>query len=672
MSTTNSSSRTASSRCPQCNLRPQETGRNLVVCIDGTSNKFGQNNTNVVKLFAKIDLETAHPEQRAYYSSGIGTRPTSINIVDSMKRAVSDKLDMAVAWNMEEIVKDAYGWLARMYGEGDQIYLFGFSRGAYQVRVLAGMIYEVGLIRTPTEKQIGTAYDHYKSIRSGKPKTKQIAREFKDTFSRKGLGVHFVGVWDTVSSVGLVRGDVFLSTSASASHACHFRHALGLDECRVKFMPEYFHEMNSPTAPTDNKSKGIAISSDQKPKGIATSPHVQVEHVTTSVGERGAPTGNDNGSEGRKATEIKEVWFAGSHSDVGGKNRPGIPYQAGNASLLWMRREAAASGLQLQPTDIVWVPGDIDFGISDSMGLGWGIIECLPVKHQVSFSGVRDDAWCWHRGQPRRIIPGQKVHASVLYANAYRPSATRGEGFEVPIVRSEVEELDDRLWETGLFDDTAAQELVTYLGNPQGVAPIYLDRLLFMLRFKEGKQCLKKVPDWRGRFEDIIHDPKCSSLVRLVTIVAYYEACNHPFTNTRNLPQKVFDDARGCLTDILSKHKHRDGPRVLALLRPLTKYPDLRTRILTEDVLNRLAELLDTIDTRSRGNFGHAMDGLSCLLEFGALVIIVHLATHSSRVRGDPGYFRQYAQDQTPWFHRVQTFSDIESEQQVLVLCSGL
>lgn len=66
------------------------------------------------------------------------------------------------------------------------------------------------------------------------------------------------------------------------------------------------------------------------------------------------------------------------------------------------------------------------------------------------------------------------------------------------------------------------------------------------------------------------------------------------------------------------------------------------------------------------------MDGLSCLLEFGALVIIVHLATHSSRVRGDPGYFRQYAQDQTPWFHRVQTFSDIESEQQVLVLCSGL
>ena len=109
-----------------------------------------------------------------------------------------------------------------------------------------------------------------------------------------------------------------------------------------------------------------------------------------------------------------------------------------------------------------------------------GKICCIFVDRDTDLSFAS-----WHRGQPRRIIPGQKVHASVLYANAYRPSATRGEGFEVPIVRSEVEELDDRLWETGLFDDTAAQELVTYLGNPQGVAPIYLDRLLFMLRFSK-------------------------------------------------------------------------------------------------------------------------------------------------------------------------------------------
>ena len=90
-----------------------------------------------------------------------------------------------------------------------------------------------------------------------------------------------------------------------------------------------------------------------------------------------------------------------------------------------------------------------------------------------------------HQLQPRRIIPGQKVHASVLYANAYKPQARLGEGFDIPIIHSGPEdaELDDQFWEAGLFDNTAAQELLTYLSNPQGVAPIFLDRLLFMLRF---------------------------------------------------------------------------------------------------------------------------------------------------------------------------------------------
>jgi len=73
----------------------------------------------------------------------------------------------------------------------------------------------------------------------------------------------------------------------------------------------------------------------------------------------------------------------------------------------------------------------------------------------------------WHRLQPRRIIPGQKVHASILYANTYKPRATLGEGFDIPTIHTGLEdaELDHQNWETGLFDDTAAQELVTYLGS---------------------------------------------------------------------------------------------------------------------------------------------------------------------------------------------------------------
>ncbi|KAH7889111.1 hypothetical protein F5I97DRAFT_1804244, partial [Phlebopus sp. FC_14] len=350
-----------SSNVSTCKCTGKANSRNLVVCIDGTSNKFGQNNTNIVKLFADIDLEDE--KQLAYYTSGIGTGPKTLHFWSRMERAVSDKFDMAIAWNMEEIVKDAYGWLARMYREGDRIFLFGFSRGAYQVRVLAGMIHEVGLIRTPTEKQIGTAYDHYETIRSGKPKTREIAREFKKTFSWRNLKVHFVGVWDTVSSVGLIRGDVFLSTSSSAAHACHFRHALALDERRVKFMPEYFHEVNV----------GVHERNDQP--------------------------------------DIKEVWFAGSHSDVY------VAFQAGNVSLLWMREEAVGKGLRLKPTDVVWMPDDLDFGTSNSMSRVWKFVEWFPIKHQVSYTGAGESARRWaslHRNQPRRIIPGQKIHASVL------------------------------------------------------------------------------------------------------------------------------------------------------------------------------------------------------------------------------------------------------------------
>ena len=103
---------------------------------------------------------------------------------------------------------------------------------------------------------------------------------------------------DTVSSVGLVKGDVFLSTSASAAHACHFRHGLALDELRVKFMPEYFHEMNSQKGESnDNISNYIVQKTDVS--DTDRSPSRASENSKTTI-----------------TSDIKEVWFAGSHSDV--------------------------------------------------------------------------------------------------------------------------------------------------------------------------------------------------------------------------------------------------------------------------------------------------------------------------------------------------------------------
>ena len=91
-----------------------------------------------------------------------------------------------------------------------------------------------------------------------------------------------------------------------------------------------------------------------------------------------------------------------------------------------------------------------------------------------------------HQLQPRRIIPGQKVHVSILHANAYYPRASLGDGFDIPMVHSGPDaELDSQIWETGLFDNTAARQLIDELSDQKGVAPIYLNRLLFMLRFSE-------------------------------------------------------------------------------------------------------------------------------------------------------------------------------------------
>ncbi|KAG8214237.1 hypothetical protein J3R82DRAFT_11045 [Butyriboletus roseoflavus] len=431
-----------------------------------------------------------------------------------------------------------------------------------------------------------------------------------------------ISVRDTVSSVGLIRGAVFLP---SAADGCYFRHALALDELRVKFMPEYAHEMNSQT--NKGKSKYIVPSPD-------------AERAATSASDDGS---SFSAAKYNRTADIKEVWFAGTHSDVGGVNRSRKPHQAGHISLLWMRREAAACGLVLLSTDMVWVPDDLDFGIRNSMTPAWRAIEYMPIKHQVSFSGRCNDARRLHRLQPRRVIPGQKVHASILFANAYRPQATLGEGFDIPTIHGELEdaELHSQIWETGLFDQTAAQELVTYLGDQQGVAPIYLGRLLFMLRFKEGKHCIRNVPYWQDQFVNLIHSRACAPLVRLLTFVAYYEAACDPEAHPQSpappqieLSQDMFDDAKQCLSAILAAHDYHDGPRVFALFRPLTRHKILRERILTPDVLEILVELLDAMVVQPKGGFVQAMDGLTCLLhcEDTQGTIIEKLGTNSSNM----------------------------------------
>ena len=114
---------------------------NLIVCCDGTWNDPGNEDegapapTNVFRLFNAMDLGSADPEQSTRYQEGVGTG----GIVDRI-------LGGAVGWGLGEDIRDCYYWLAPKYRPGDRIYLFGFSRGAFTVRSLAGMICTCGIV----------------------------------------------------------------------------------------------------------------------------------------------------------------------------------------------------------------------------------------------------------------------------------------------------------------------------------------------------------------------------------------------------------------------------------------------------------------------------------------------------------------------------------------------
>ncbi|KAJ7104622.1 hypothetical protein C8R44DRAFT_858766 [Mycena epipterygia] len=319
--------------------------RNLVISIDGTSNQFGLHNTNVVKLHSRV-LSGESAKQTKYYNCGIGTY-VPYRIKSSLKywgQQTDNALDLAFALNFKDIILKAYKWLCQTYKPGDKIFFFGFSRGAYQVRTLAGMIETVGLIDPGNEELIPL---------------------------------------DTVSSVGVFRGKP-LPLTLSAQHICIFRHALALDERRVKFLPEYVN-------------------------GGA------------SLSEAKVITGSSQGP-----TNVKEVWFAGTHSDIGGGVEKDLDLNLSSVPLLWMENEATSAGLRLDPRleGGVWDIEDLrEDPVHESLTGPWRALEHLPLT-RLSFNTAQDVTSTPHRGAGRIIVPGQHIHISVAFKKDYIPRAT--------------------------------------------------------------------------------------------------------------------------------------------------------------------------------------------------------------------------------------------------------
>lgn len=290
--------------------------KNIIVCSDGTGNAaIKGRGTNVFKLYESLDL-TSHrtdphvPPQVAFYDDGVGTedfKPLKI-------------LGGAAGVGLSRNVRQLYTEIVRVYDPGDRIFLFGFSRGAFTVRTLAGFIGKCGLLdpskpgleqASQLDRMVKKAYSVYR--RCYRPRLAEMiigkddgtkTQEFSKQYCHPGeVRIAFIGVWDTVDAVGLPfhLADVLnafvyrfkfpdLRLSAKVDRACH---ALAIDDERHSFSPVLWDE---------------------------------------SGGEQ----------------RIEQVWFSGAHSNIGG----GYPKHGMSlVTLDWMMSAAEKAGVRFIPAD---------------------------------------------------------------------------------------------------------------------------------------------------------------------------------------------------------------------------------------------------------------------------------------------------------------------------------
>ncbi|KAF4548372.1 Hypothetical protein D9617_28g064780 [Elsinoe fawcettii] len=226
---------------------------------------------------------------------------------------------MAIASGLGVHIRDAYHFLMQNYHENDRICLFGFSRGAYTARCLAGMVHKVGLLPAHNVQQIPFAYQYYKDDSAYGWK---MSREFKKTFCMD-VSIHFIGVFDSVASVGFIPRTLPLS-STPWNKATYFRHAMALDEHRAKFQIKQFEKKDN----VDERVGSVADSDEESMYNYDT------EGACTTLGKSSYDSSitADDGEpveaasywqrmrqqEHQKQTDVLEVWFTGAHADVGG------------------------------------------------------------------------------------------------------------------------------------------------------------------------------------------------------------------------------------------------------------------------------------------------------------------------------------------------------------------
>lgn len=368
--------------------------KNIVICLDGTGNRFEACNSNVVKLFQVCARDHS---QIAYYDPGVGTLGDA-GYKTSLGRRVNAALGGAFGAGLMKNVEEAYAYLMEHHAQGDRIYIFGFSRGAFTARVLAGFINRCGLFEKGCQNLIPYAMESFieqqKSEATGEETQDyfRLRSSFRRTFGRrfqaKGRDdlpslqtpIHFLGLWDTVKTYGNLYNPSRIPRESVNESVGIVRHAMALDERRA-----FFPQMHW-------RRKG-------------------------------------------KGQDVREVWFAGVHGDVGGTPRE-IESGLSKITLEWMLCHAVEAGLRIDAADYHRIVHGVlaraagyapAIAKPDSTALRhesltgpWWLIEALPWRRNDGpEDGPNHGPLCWWRGRREqermRAVPGSAViHGSAL------------------------------------------------------------------------------------------------------------------------------------------------------------------------------------------------------------------------------------------------------------------
>jgi uncharacterized protein (DUF2235 family) len=290
--------------------------KRLIACSDGSWNKSGntdrgqQVETNVEKMYQCIcsydnSNERSIPQLK-FYDKGIGTGYSrKANLFDGITGADIDKN-----------IKDIYTFLILNYQPGDEIYLFGFSRGAYTARSIGGLIRNCGILRPEYIELVDKAYELYRARDEYTSPDSAMMTGFRKQYASENVTpIKFIGVWDTVGSLGIplpwysLRNknryqfhDVTLSSSVE-----HAYHALAIDERRKMFAPALWKVSDT-------------VKNDPN--------HPQ---------------------------QIEQRWFAGVHCNVGGGyTDAGLS----NIALKWLARQANKTGLCYDEKEFELIKGN--------------------------------------------------------------------------------------------------------------------------------------------------------------------------------------------------------------------------------------------------------------------------------------------------------------------------